>query len=228
MSGGVIRRSLLFGGIGAGLAAGAQQRATGPAKEEEEVSPAEDLMREHGVLKRALLVYDECIRRLEARKELPPRVVPGTAKLIREFVEDYHERLEEQYLFPRFRKAGKLTDLVGVLETQHKAGRTLTDRILHIAGTGSVKDETARRELANYLRLFVRMYEPHEAREDTVLFPALRAIVSKNEYGSLGEEFEDKEHQLFGEDGFEKKVAEVAELEKAVGIYDLSGFTPHL
>ncbi len=34
------------------------------------------------------------------------------------------------------------------------------------------------------------MYRPHEAREDTILFPALRKLVSKNEYHSLGEKFE--------------------------------------
>jgi hypothetical protein len=39
-----------------------------PKKEEEEVSPAEDLMREHGVLKRLLLVYGEAIRRIEATR----------------------------------------------------------------------------------------------------------------------------------------------------------------
>ena len=35
-----------------------------------------------------------------------------------------------------------------------------------------------------------------------------------------------KEHELFGADGFEKNVAEVARLEKIVGIYDLAQFTP--
>src|SRR5213594_3693455 len=40
--------------------------------EEEEVSPPEDLMREHGVLKRVLLVYEEAIRRIDAKQELPP------------------------------------------------------------------------------------------------------------------------------------------------------------
>ena len=73
---------------------------------------------------------------------------------------------------------------------------------------------------------FVRMYEPHEAREDTVLFPALRSIVSKHEFGALGEEFEKKEHQLFGEEGFEKMVDRVASIEKTLGLYDLAQFTP--
>jgi hypothetical protein len=34
-----------------------------------EVAPGEDLMREHGVLRRVLLVCDETIRRLEAREQ---------------------------------------------------------------------------------------------------------------------------------------------------------------
>jgi hypothetical protein len=73
---------------------------------------------------------------------------------------------------------------------------------------------------------FIRMYSPHEAREDTVLFPAFREIVRGHEYDALGEEFEKKEHQLLGEDGFEKMVDRVASIEKALGIYDLSQFTP--
>jgi len=81
-------------------------------------------------------------------------------------------------------------------------------------------------KLRDTLHLFVRMYEPHEAREDTVLFPAFRKIVSPNEYDALGEDFEKKEHELFGEEGFEKNVEEVSKLEKALGIYDLAQFTP--
>jgi len=76
--------------------------------------------------------------------------------------------------------------------------------------------------------MFVRMYEPHEAREDTVLFPEFRKIVSRHEYDALGEEFEKKENQLFGGEGFEKNVDQVAELEKRLGIYDLTHFTPQV
>jgi hypothetical protein len=70
------------------------------------------------------------------------------------------------------------------------------------------------------------MYRPHEAREDTVLFPAFRGIVSAHEYASLGEDFEKKEHQLFGKEGFEGIVEKVATIEKELGIYDLAKFTP--
>jgi hypothetical protein len=73
---------------------------------------------------------------------------------------------------------------------------------------------------------FNTVYRPHEAREDTILFPSLRRIISKNEYFAPGEDFEDKEHKLFGEDGFEAMVEKVAGIEKQLGIYDLSKFTP--
>ena len=47
-------------------------------------------------------------------------------------------------------------------------------------------------------------------------------------FGALGEDFEKREHQLFGEEGFEKFVAQVAEIEKQLGIYDLAQFTPKI
>jgi hemerythrin-like domain-containing protein len=202
------------------------------AKEEEkknnEVSPPEDLMREHGVLKRILLVYGEALRRMDTTEDLPPEPLAESAKIIREFVEDYHEKLEENFLFPRFRKANKLVDLVEVLLQQHQAGRRLTDITMHLATNQALKNASERRNLADSMRQFIRMYSPHEAREDTVLFPAFRGIVSAHEFDSLGEDFEKKEDELFGDDGFFKVVDRVAGIEKKLGIYELSQFTPKL
>ncbi len=60
---------------------------------------------------------------------------------------------------------------------------------------------------------------------DTVLFPALHRIFSAKEYDALGDAFEDKERELFGEGGFEKRVERVAAIEKSLGLSDLSQFT---
>nr|AQQ74891.1 hypothetical protein [uncultured bacterium] len=193
---------------------------------EEEVSPAEDLMREHGVLKRVLLVYREGIRRLDANQDVPPEAIADAANIIRTFIEDYHEKLEEDHLFPRFRKANVHVELVEVLTVQHQAGRRVTDQSMHLATLQAMRNPDDRHRLAESLRVFIRMYEPHEAREDTVLFPALRKIVTPHEYDSLGEDFENIEHQKFGEGGFEEMVNRVAAIEKSLGIYDLAQFTP--
>jgi hemerythrin-like domain-containing protein len=197
-------------------------------KKEGDVAPPEDLMREHGVLKRILLVYGEGLRRLDAKEDLPPESIQESAKIIRSFIEDYHEKLEEDFLFPRFKKANKLADLVEVLLQQHQGGRRLTDITLQFATNQALKNPGDRLKLADSMRQFIRMYSPHEAREDTVLFPAFRGIVSAHEFDSLGEDFEKKEDELFGEDGFEKIVDKVAQIEKNLGIYELAQFTPKI
>jgi len=221
----------LAGALGAGwtISAAAQEKppaAAAAGKTAEEVSPGEDLMREHGILKRILLIYGEAIHRLTNNADISPQAIADAAGIIRAFVEDYHEKLEEDFLFVRFRKAKKLLDLVDVLQAQHNAGRKLTDITLRLATPQALKSDDDRRRLIVSMQEFIRMYNPHEAREDTVLFPAFHEIVSQNEYDALGEDFEKKENQLFGDEGFEKNVARVEAIEKTLGIYDLSQFTP--
>jgi hemerythrin-like domain-containing protein len=194
---------------------------TGGDTEEPEVTPVEDLMQEHGVLERVLLVYGEAARRIEAREQVDLAVVASAASFVRRFIQDYHEGHEEGFVFPRLESAGRETELVAVLLLQHRRGREVTDQIVRLASAGA-----ATPELAGALRGFERMYRPHAAWEDTVLFPAFRSVVGGRAYRELGEQFEEQEHALFGEHGFEDIVAEVERLETALGVGDLAQFTP--
>ena len=226
-----LRHSSIIGaGLLAPVLARAQQKPESEndkPKGDEGISPAEDLMREHGVLNRILLIYDEHLRLLAAKKTFDGSVLADAADIVRHFVEEYHEKLEEDFLFPRFRKAGKLVSLVDTLQSQHKAGRDLTAKIKELAGVATLKYVSSDNEkLSDALRAFLRMYRPHEAREDTVLFPTFRTIVSAHEYDALGDDFEKKEDELFGDEGFFKVVDQVAQLEKKLGIYELAQFTP--
>jgi len=187
---------------------------------EAEVTPGEDLMQEHGVLERVVIVYDTAALRIERQEQLDPAVVAKAAGIVRRFVEDYHERTEEKFVFPRLQAAGREVALVSILLRQHERGRQLTDEIIRRASA------VASAELAQLLRSFGHMYRAHASREDTVVFPAFREVVGGNEYEELGEQFEEREHQLLGEHGFEGAVTEVAGLEAQLGIADLAGFTP--
>src|SRR5262249_30467521 len=189
-------------------------------EEPENVSTNEDLMREHDVLNRVLLIYDEALRRMHANEKFDSTVVTRSAGLIKSFIEDYHEKLEEEHIFPRFEQSGKLMELTETLRAQHAMGRRVTERIVAAARSGDMQT------LQASLTAFNRMYRPHEAREDTVLFPALHSLVSKHEDDAMGEEFERIERKTFGGDGFDMAVDQVTELEKQFGIYDISQFTP--
>jgi len=91
------RRRFLKDAVGVGgavLAAAAGVRASAAERKEaeEEVSPTEDLMREHGVLRRILLVYGEVIRRVDAGDAVDAEPVAKAATIVRAFIEDYHGR----------------------------------------------------------------------------------------------------------------------------------------
>ena len=190
-----------------------------------EVTAPEDLMREHGVLNRVLLVYEAGLGKFARGEDFDVVVLSRAADIVRQFIEGYHERNEEQQVFPRFRKAGRMIELVDVLYQQHQAGRRLTDTILGLVPASQAPGESRNRLIAS-LQSFIAMYRPHEAREDTDLFPKLRAIVSPHEFDAMREDFERDERRRFGEGGFESYVARVAALEQSLGIHDLALLTP--
>ncbi|HEV8593054.1 MAG TPA: hemerythrin domain-containing protein [Pyrinomonadaceae bacterium] len=198
-------------------------------KKEKEVTAIEDLMREHGILRRALLVFGEAAVMLPGN---PPAVwadaVQKAAKLFRAFGEDYHEKkLEEGYIFPLIKQkgmTGPAASYPDILIAQHNRGREITDYILSATASGKMGANAS--DVANALHGFVRMYENHAAREDTVVFPAWKDLITENEYDELGEKFEDIEHEEFGDDGYEDAVKKISEIESSLGLSDISIFTP--
>jgi hemerythrin-like domain-containing protein len=233
------RRAFLLAGaaLGIGGVAGPTLLAADAAPAED-VSVAEDLMREHGVLRRILLIYEECVRRLDGEPRLDNVLAASFClnrgvELIQRFIEDYHEKLEERYLFPEFEKRGELAPLVKALKEQHVAGRALTKTLVHLSARVDsdkqiLENPESRQKAIECCKEFIRMYRPHAAREDTVLFPAFKKLLSAKQLDKLGDQFEDEENRRFGSDGFGKTVAKVATIEKQLGIYDLSQFTPKL
>lgn len=223
------RRSFLKNGLIYGSLAGIAGMTTFTGCNENtevEISPAEDLMREHGVLNRILLIYDNCKSHLIKGELFPTEALHDSATIISDFIEGYHEKLEEDFLFPRLLKQNYLVDLIQILSVQHSAGRGLTGRIIQLTGSINLSDPDESGELIQLLNSFNTMYRPHKAREDTVVFPAIREAIPEEEYYEMGEEFENKEHELFGEEGFDLMVEKVAVLEEQLGIYELSQFNP--
>jgi hemerythrin-like domain-containing protein len=190
------------------------------------VTAVEDLMMEHGVLNRLLLIYEEINKRLDTHAPFSAAPLKDSAKIIRDFIEGYHEKLEEEYIFSRCEQEGDLLDLVNTLREQHNQGRILTTYIIDHSTDIELKNNMNRQEMKVYLQKFIDMYRPHEAREDTVLFPEFKKLVTQEEYDKLGEIFAEKEQEIFGKDGFNTILDKVALIEKELGIYNLSQFNP--
>jgi hemerythrin-like domain-containing protein len=219
-------------GAGLVLAACQKQQSQEKGKGEEaetggEVTATEDLMREHGVLRRALLVYAESVPKLRAdASSVSPDALEKTARLFRAFGEDYHEKkLEEAYIFPAVKSAGgAAATLPDILVTQHNRGREITEYIISV--TGSAKLGAANgQSLAEALAGFIRMYEHHAALEDTIVFPAWKTTLNEDQLDEMGDKFEEIEQQQFAKDGYEDAVKQIADIEGALRLNDLAQFT---
>ncbi|HYJ91380.1 MAG TPA: hemerythrin domain-containing protein, partial [Pyrinomonadaceae bacterium] len=128
--------AFLFVACGGSQANSNENASNAPKKEEDkdeankiEVTAVEDLMREHGILRRALLVYAEAAMRFRKNAaDVSPAAIQKTAKLFRAFGEDYHEKkLEEAFIFPRIKErgSGAAATYPDILTAQHDRGRQI-------------------------------------------------------------------------------------------------------
>lgn len=194
---------------------------------EPEVTATEDLMREHGVLRRALLVYTETADRLDEDTSLNIlESLQKTAHLFRNFGEEYHEKkLEEAYIFPAVKSAGgPAADYPDILIAQHQRGREITDYILSVTQKAKLGGPDVE-SLKAAMQTLVLMYLNHAAREDTIVFPAWKDTLPPDQLDEMGERFEEIEQAQFGADGYEDAVRTIGQIEASLGYEDLSKFT---
>ncbi len=222
------RRDFLagIGSLSAGLVLGDYANAAEKEAKGGEVTATEDLMREHGVLRRILFVYSETAMKLQKSRAVAPNAIHKAAKLFRVFGEDYHEKkLEEAYIFPAVKKtSGPAAPLSDILIVQHNRGREITDYIISVT-KGAEIDAADAKQLSQAMGSLVRMYRAHTAREDTVVFPAWKETLTAKQIDEMNDKFEDIEHQMLGKNGFENAVRQISDIETELGIADLSQFT---
>jgi hemerythrin-like domain-containing protein len=107
-----------------------------------------------------------------------------------------------------------------VLIAQHQRGREITDYILAVTGKGAIGTADAE-PLARVFDNLDLMYENHAAREDTIVFPAWKDVLSERQLDQMGE----IERRQFGKDGFEDAVAQIGQIEEALGYADFARFS---
>ena len=216
---------IVLAASGAGVALAAKKEAKPPPPPpEKKIGAVEELMRQHGVLRRVLLVYRQAATQLRGGTKIDPKLLRQVAQLFRDFGENFHERmLEQAYVFPTLRNnEGPVAALDSTLVQQHDRGREITEYIRTLTGRGTLGDAEA---MARALETFVVMYENHAAREDTIVFPAWRETLSDKQLREMGETFEDIRNRQFGKDGFDAALKTVTTVEEALGLGDLAQFT---
>lgn len=198
----------------------------GEALEEKVATPIENLMKEHGVLMRILAIYDKVVSDAASGGTFNVSAINRTADLSRGYIGRHHDACEERYIFPKFREAHYIVDIVTELHNQHYAAAMITNQMLALSSTGGDLDENSLQTLKNLCAVISRMYRPHMSWEQTIVFPAFYDIVSTDYVKQIQEEMAAEERKILGDTGFRGLVGRLSEIEKEVGTYDLHNYTP--
>lgn len=198
----------------------------GEALEEKLATPVENLMKEHGVLMRILDIYDKVVSDAASGKAFNASAINRTAEICRVYIGKHHDACEERYIFPKFREANYIIEIVAELHKQHIVALTITDRMLALSSINGILDNKCLQTLQNLCTAISRMYRPHMAWEQTIVFPVFYDIVSMDYVRSIQKEMEAEERKMLGDTGFRGLVGRLSEIEKEVGTYNLSSYTP--
>jgi hemerythrin-like domain-containing protein len=184
------------------------------------MSANEDLMMEHGLLSRLLLILDDLTKKINLDITINTQLIKITLMIIRKFFQDHHEKTEEKYIFPRLINTVHNDDVLELIN-QHKVARCLVDSIIL-----DLDDNVDIRLISQKLRELIDMYKIHEARENSVIFNAFRKSISSQEYDQLEKIMDDEEEELLGENAYERVLNLVIMIEKKLNIHDLKTKTP--
>ena len=188
-----------------------------------DLSATETLMHHHGVLRRILNIYAELAQRLQLNGDIDPVALTEAAQLFRDMGEDYHERIEEAFIFPDVRKwSGAAEKVVEVLLDQHQRGREITDYLCRIGARGLIDPEAG--QLAKAIASMARMYNAHTAWEETVIYPLWKTLPEER-LEEVSRKVRAMEHEKFGDFGLDDAVLRISKIESALGLADLAVFT---
>ncbi|MBX9685684.1 MAG: hemerythrin domain-containing protein [Candidatus Obscuribacterales bacterium] len=199
---------------------------TGTTRAEETyqgVGAIETIMRGHGLLLRTIIIYDLIGERLAKGEKTDPALVLKTTEVIHTYLQNFHENMEERYIFKPMEDANSNAASIQELKIQHGTAYELTRRITDLAKAGKLNSE-----LQGYLGSFGKMYRYHSAWEDTVIFPAFDGLMSKKDLADLGGVLQQEEKKILGTSGFASFVKDIAAVERQLGIYDPSKWTAKL
>jgi len=189
-------------------------------------SPIESLMVEHSVLRRALMIYEECISRMNHGEEFNPDLLAEAVNVIKVIIIFHHALLEHEYIFPRFIEADKHVEMAKILRRQHEKVGELQEIILKYSNTQSINNPEEKNALIDAMKKSIRVFRPHIDQEDTEMFPDFKDVVTPYEFYELGEKFHEIAYQKWGVRGYGELVDKIIHVEKALGINDLDSFTP--
>lgn len=137
-------------------------------------------MREHCLIEGVLKALEDYVAAVERGAGFERADLGRFVTFIREFADARHHAKEEDVLFDAMVASGFARDRgpIAVMLGEHDLGRNHAARLAEIAGQNGVWSDELVAVLARAARAYAGLLRGHIAREDHVLYPMARSVLS--------------------------------------------------
>ena len=155
-------------------------------------SPMEVLELEHHVIQKIVGAMAVLAEGLGAGQEPPVETLRNIVEFMRTFADKCHHGKEETHLFPFLEKRGVPARgcPIGALIHEHEQGRTIVGQLAQATEAYASGNVSARDSVTETLRGLMGLYPSHIWKEEYLLFPMSKKVLSAADQQQLLEKFE--------------------------------------
>ncbi len=158
----------------------------------------ETLEHDHKFINKVVATMAVLAEDLQADGSVDPKMLRDLVQFMRIFAEQCHHGKEEQHLFAVVAKKPlpEAWRMLEVVDKEHGRIHTLTDELAHAVSRYVLNPSSGRESLISALRGIVAFYPRHIWKEEYLIFPVLRQLLSPAEQEEIARGFNEIDSEI--------------------------------
>ena len=157
------------------------------------------LEHEHRTIEKIVRVMGVLVDELAENRDIDDDVLRDLCQFLQVYGHQCHHGKEESYLFPMLESHGVPEEgcPLGALRHEHERSRALTQELVQASAEYAANRHHSSSTLSEVLRNLAQFYPAHIWKEEYLLFPLARKVLSEEDDQRLLREFESVESDIY-------------------------------
>ncbi len=159
----------------------------------------DSLEHEHRTIEKILRVTGVLVDELTENRDIDDDILRDLCQFLRVYGHQCHHGKEESYLFPMLERHGVPEEgcPLGALRHEHERSRVLTQELVQASAEYAANRHEGSSALSEVLRNIAQFYPAHIWKEEYLLFPMARKVLSEEDDQRLLKEFKSVESDIY-------------------------------
>ena len=159
----------------------------------------DSLEQEHRTIEKILRVTGVLVDELAENRDIDDDILRDLCQFLRVYGHQCHHGKEASYLFPMLESHGVPEEgcPLGALRHEHERSRVLTQELVQASADYAANGHDGSSALSEVLRNIAQFYPAHIWKEEYLLFPMARKVLSEEDDQRLLKEFKSVESDIY-------------------------------